>query len=50
MKNGRMISSRIRPLNRPALYAVKYASGKEMTRQRIVAMPAYRIERPNCSL
>jgi hypothetical protein len=44
-----MISSSITFFQRPALNAMKYASGNEMIRQRIVAVPAYSIERTSCS-
>ena len=50
MKNGRMISSRMRLFQRPAWNAVKYASGNPMIRHSSVEIPAYRIERPNCTL
>ena len=50
MKNGRMISSRMKFFQRPAWNAVKYASGNAMIRHSRVEMPAYTIERPNCTL
>ena len=40
MKNGRMISSSMTSLKRPALNAMKYASGNEMTRHSTVAIAA----------
>ena len=39
-KNGRMISSSMKFFHRPALKAMKYASGKVMTKHRIVAVAA----------
>ena len=44
-----MISSRIRPFQRPAWNAVKYASGNAMIKHRIVASGRVEVERRNCS-
>ena len=40
MKNGSTISSSMKLRHRPALNAMKYASGKAMIRSMIVAVPA----------
>ena len=50
VKNGRMISSSMRLRHRPALKAMKYASGNAMIRQRIVAVPAYSTDRTSWSV